>query len=266
MSEDRCTICQQTFKGDDVFVPIITGPCGHSWHGNCIAVHMPMPCPVCRAWLTPENCIADEFIQWDGPSPDEMAMDDASVVAEQSVPMDVLPMCCCHMQPGGALHTSLRSMRYHAQEIFQSAGWPGGQRRFLDTWHCYGCSRDVSRPEVDSVINSTIGHHDRQCPQCGPKATVINMRTSPPALEGYVCFRPTDTYLQPVRCELLSPWDDSFLGGADVDVDVGIMDVASSDGSDVGGTDGMEDLRAMVQRHRDDDYRELQQLAAGWMA
>ena len=94
------------------------------------------------------------------------------------------------------------------------------------------------------------------------------MSTSSPALEGYVCFRPTDTYLQPVRCDPLSPWGDSFLGaqplhhGADVDVDI----ASSSDGSDVGGTDGVEALRAMVQRHRDDDYRKLQQLAAGWMA
>ena len=177
--------------------------------------------------------------------------------------------CAAEICSLGAFDTSLRSMRYHAQEIFQPAGWPGGKRRSLDTWHCYGRSRDVSRPELDSAMASTIGHHDRQCPQCGPKATVINMRTSPPAAAGYVCFRRTDTYLQPVRCELLSPWGDSFVGGAEVDV--GGIDVASSsdgtagaDGSDVSGIDGMEDLRAMVQRHREDDYRELRELAGGW--
>ena len=122
----------------------------------------------------------------------------------------------------------------------------------MDSWHCYGCSRDVTRQQLEAITAGLI-QWPPQCFDCGPQAVVVDMKLTPPTIAGCTCFRHTDTYLQPIAC--LTPWYSA------VDVEV-----ASSSNGDLDDIEGIEELRSMVQQHQDDDVRELETLAAGWLS
>ena len=205
-----------------------------------------------------ESCIADDFIMY--PPLDDVPMDGPVVADEPQVPGDVLPLCYKQMLPGGG-HTDFRSMRWHAD--------PYGN----DTWHCYGCSRDVTRLELEALTNGLV-QWPPQCFDCGPQAVVVDMKSTPPTIAGCTCFRRTDTYLQPIACwRIMAGGSGDAVGYVASSDDItGIDEIRSIDGIEVAssddgldGIDGIEELRSMVQQHQDDDVRTLATLAAGWL-
>ena len=240
---------------------MITTACGHTYHYGCVAAHMPMACPQCRAMISlGESVIQGEDSNVDEAIEDMMNIDEgmtaepttAQIPRPEICPVDVLPLCCPHLRGGpggGGVDVDMRSMRYHAQRL------PNGE--YVDTWLCYGCGFDMSRHEISHLLTC---ERTRCLSSHGWQAVVVDMKISPPAVVGRSCVVALDTHLQPIPCDEPYVRYDMFTydGAAAITIDSG------DDDDDDPMVDEFNQLRDMVQQHRDEDFAELERLVSGW--
>ena len=121
--------------------------CDHEIHWRCLARQFPLNCcPVCRElWTEADTCRCRELTETAGfvaasPSP----VRPARVPLQLGLPMDLMPLCCQHLDGITFVRLPERCMHYH------SAVHPTSRHQ-TDTWQCNGCGRDVDRFSLEQI-------------------------------------------------------------------------------------------------------------------
>ena len=146
-----------------------------------------MPCPICRTPFSEKDAAEAEcYTRWFGvrvvvaDSPDQ-------AMEETAAPTDLIPLCCNHGD--------------HCRSMKHSSNWIQTEQRWEDSWVCFGCSKDVERQSLYSMmpgLQETV--HSNVCQEHGEKAVFVDTTVWPYQIVGINCAQSFGVYSHMLLC------------------------------------------------------------------
>ena len=216
----QCCICIEPLTSSD---DVHTRECGHAMHWACVARHVPMSCPVCRAaWTIGDSQRAATLCVHGRPIPASpprgFVRSPLQPYRPQLHPFDVMLLCCEHRGgPPNFARLNERSMHYSPSQINTAGGL-----EWHDAWICYTCNREVSRARL--LVATSLSY--QYCPVHGMCATVFDMCAGA-AVVTQACIQQCGSHVQTIPC---AGWDNILPDFRPPTIDISDSDSAVDQG------------------------------------